>query len=503
MNSDGASPEPDQKSITSAWTLLAWAVIALAATFIIFFRAPSGPATAAPDPVDFPDVPLQLVCRQSLGLDLVGQSLGGQFRSALSNPAIVVGTLRDNAGDDDLARLRIVPVIAEIAGAEQAIAQLDELNAAARAQRPDEGAAPEASSMDELAGDQPDPVEQADDAGAEGDWSEDLAEDAAILRRLYVYGHDDLTQAELDRLKTRHHWFGELAATWGMETPERTALLNRAKRGSIAMLTLVTVAIAAGGAGLVLLILIVIGLFTRRLRPAYPAARVAMARPHSAYLEAMAVFLVLFIGAGLLGTYLADQGVSHRLVGLLIWVLTPIPVLWPLLRGRPLAEVHLALGLHRGKGVLREVGWGVIGYMAGLPIVALGLGVSFLILNLTGAKPSHPAVDNLAGLQSLIDLALLYLLASVWAPVTEELIFRGAMYTHMRQRCSAIVSALVVAFLFAAIHPQGYALVPALMSLAIVFALMREFRGSIIPCMVAHAIQNTALITVNALMLMS
>ena len=150
---------------------------------------------------------------------------------------------------------------------------------------------------------------------------------------------------------------------------------------------------------MVLLILIVIGLFTRRLRPAYPAARVAMARPHSAYLEAMAVFLVLFIGAGLLGTYLADQGVSHRLVGLLIWVLTPIPVLWPLLRGRPLAEVHLALGLHRGKGVLREVGWGVIGYMAGLPIVALGLGVSFLILNLTGAKPSHPAVDNLAGLQ--------------------------------------------------------------------------------------------------------
>jgi len=53
-----------------------------------------------------------------------------------------------------------------------------------------------------------------------------------------------------------------------------------------------------------------------------------------------------------------------------------------------------------------------------------------------------------------------------------------------------ILAALVVAFVFAVIHPQGLLAVPALMSLAVVFALIREWRGSLIGSVVAHAINN-------------
>jgi membrane protease YdiL (CAAX protease family) len=60
----------------------------------------------------------------------------------------------------------------------------------------------------------------------------------------------------------------------------------------------------------------------------------------------------------------------------------------------------------------------------------------------------------------------------------------------VRARLPFIVAALLVAFIFAVIHPQGLAAVPALMGIAIVLAALREWRGSIVAPVVAHAINN-------------
>ena len=48
----------------------------------------------------------------------------------------------------------------------------------------------------------------------------------------------------------------------------------------------------------------------------------------------------------------------------------------------------------------------------------------------------------------------------------------------------------MVSFLFALVHPQGWLAIPALMSLAFGFAVFREWRGSLLPCMVAHGVSN-------------
>jgi membrane protease YdiL (CAAX protease family) len=75
--------------------------------------------------------------------------------------------------------------------------------------------------------------------------------------------------------------------------------------------------------------------------------------------------------------------------------------------------------------------------------------------------------------------------------------FRGVLYRHLREASarlgawiSVIASALVVSFLFAVIHPQGIVAVPVLMSLAFGFTMMREWRGTLIPGMVAHGLNN-------------
>ncbi|HVS36573.1 MAG TPA: CPBP family intramembrane glutamic endopeptidase, partial [Gemmataceae bacterium] len=58
---------------------------------------------------------------------------------------------------------------------------------------------------------------------------------------------------------------------------------------------------------------------------------------------------------------------------------------------------------------------------------------------------------------------------------------------------SVTVSALVVSFVFAALHPQGLLAVPMLMALAFGFTAAREWRGSLIPSMTVHGLHNGVL----------
>jgi membrane protease YdiL (CAAX protease family) len=94
------------------------------------------------------------------------------------------------------------------------------------------------------------------------------------------------------------------------------------------------------------------------------------------------------------------------------------------------------------------------------------------------------------------------LLAVVCAPLVEEIMFRGVLYRHLRdvlvpatasrtrQLVGIVLAMFAVSFLFAAIHPQGMLAVPGLMSLALIFNLFREWRGTLIPAMIAHGINN-------------
>jgi membrane protease YdiL (CAAX protease family) len=91
----------------------------------------------------------------------------------------------------------------------------------------------------------------------------------------------------------------------------------------------------------------------------------------------------------------------------------------------------------------------------------------------------------------------IFFLASVVAPLVEEIMFRGVLYRHLREASyklgfvvSFLVSAFVVSFIFAAIHPQGLLAIPVLMALAFGFTVAREWRGTLVPCMIAHGVNN-------------
>ena len=187
---------------------------------------------------------------------------------------------------------------------------------------------------------------------------------------------------------------------------------------------------------------------------------------------------------------------------------------YPLMRGLRGSELRAVIGLDRGQGVVREALHGVACYFSAVPLLLAGLLIylllAFIARTVFGHAPSpgHPVTELYQGADAL-RLALVFLIASVAAPVVEEIMFRGVLFAHLRatvtprlRLVSLLVSAIVSSAIFALIHPQGVLFAPALGGLAVGFCLYREWRGSLIAPMVAHGINNAVTLTLG-IMLMS
>jgi membrane protease YdiL (CAAX protease family) len=217
--------------------------------------------------------------------------------------------------------------------------------------------------------------------------------------------------------------------------------------------------------------------------------------------------MVLYLG---LGYAFRRVPAGHLALSLnLLAMLLSLTVLaWPVVCGVPWPQLRDDIGWRgeRRRGLGLVLGLGT--YLAALPLAAAGLAATLALIFLQrhygggpdplrpGEGPSHPIVGVALRADGRVWLQLV-LVASVAAPVVEETMFRGVLYRHLREATgrlapalSALVSALASSFVFAVIHPQGWLGVPLLMALALAFALAREWRGSLVPGMVAHGLNN-------------
>lgn len=325
---------------------------------------------------------------------------------------------------------------------------------------------------------------------------ESLTADIETLRR--IYAGEDPGEAALAALREHHGWFGELAALHGSgpDNPARGALLAGSKRMAVGYVgALVWIGFLCI-AGLGLFITAIVMVSTGRTRWRFLAPQPG----GSVYLETFAIFVVSFVLLQLVQVVLP---LGEALSLTLNWLLLLVPF-WPLARGVTWRDHRMAIGWHCGRGFFREVGAGIAGYLAGLPILGVGLALTLILVLIhaaifegageSPAPPSHPVIDLVQTAPPWM-IVLLMALATAWAPIVEEAIFRGALYRHARGRVGMVVSALLSAVVFAAMHPQGLAFIPVLASLGVVFALMREWRGSLIPSMTAHALHNGMVLT--------
>jgi uncharacterized protein len=88
--------------------------------------------------------------------------------------------------------------------------------------------------------------------------------------------------------------------------------------------------------------------------------------------------------------------------------------------------------------------------------------------------------------------------ATFTAPLVEEVIYRGLLYSAFRKTFGITIAIIVVTVLFTAVHvPQysvgstpDYATVTALLVLSLCLTIIRARTGSLLPCIVFHTVFN-------------
>ncbi|MFN7020175.1 MAG: lysostaphin resistance A-like protein [Phycisphaerales bacterium] len=323
-----------------------------------------------------------------------------------------------------------------------------------------------------------------------------------------------LSAEQVAGLKSRHGWFAEVLLSAG---DPGSALVLTAKRQAtrfmVLALVLGSVMVLAFLAGSVLLIVAAVMLAQGRLRarmvrpPPIESDRPRWAA--NVWLETVCVFAGGFLAVKLVLLALqANNAGGPTLTAVALggnWALTTA-IFWPVVRGLGWRDWRERIGWRTNRpgasGFAREVGCGLLGYLCALPVMVATVLAAFiigiLIKFLTGHEPISPRqvnkVEELLSGGPWITLVVV-LLAVVWAPVVEESIFRGALYRHLRRGWSVLAAGLVTSLAFAAMHPYALLQMIVVGALGIVFALVREWRGSIIPCAVAHFVQNTVAVT--------
>lgn len=312
-----------------------------------------------------------------------------------------------------------------------------------------------------------------------------LAKDVVVLGQLRA-AQGQVEEAAWERLELRHGWIAQLARTQAraVDDPGRQAIMQQSLGTAMVLLGGTMLGMLAAVGGLVLLIFAVLRWRDGRLRLALPSG----SRDSGGVLiEGFALYLALFLALPWLLRWLAVPLPRWAAYAPML-VAVIIGMTWPLVRGMGRPLWRESLGLHRGAGWWREMGAGLLGWLAALPLIVLGMIAATWIVKFTGDFPSHPIVevfarDNWAKFGAIM-------LAVVWAPVTEELMFRGMLFPGLSAWLRWLPGAVMSAFVFAVIHPQGWAGVPAIMALAGAFSLLRMWRRSLIAPMTAHALNN-------------
>ena len=232
--------------------------------------------------------------------------------------------------------------------------------------------------------------------------------------------------------------------------------------------------------------------------------------------DLMGVFVLYLLMPDIFGWLLGGFGVPHRfyfpgliapwrhsLAGLsssghtavvvvlefcayLIGAAIPIGLLILIARRRR-ASIGEELGwnLHRfGKNLL----FGIGGYAIALPLL---MAASFAAKTIHTPAPSNPAIPLLAGASSVWVQVMLVSLATIAAPLTEELLFRGVFYNAAKLKVGVWPAIVLTGLVFGFAHPVGIAQMLPLAVLGGTFAWMAETRQSLVPSILGHFLQNS------------
>lgn len=238
---------------------------------------------------------------------------------------------------------------------------------------------------------------------------------------------------------------------------------------------------------------------------------------HNLYIQTFAIWLVGFFGSSIVLGMLELSPGTGMLVQPLVFFGSLLCLAYPLIRGVTFRQLRHDIGWTIDRPV-GDTFFAGVSYLATLPCLIPGV-ICLTVFMVIASQfselhefarqtgPGHPVQEFIANGDWLMIL-MVFVTACIAAPIVEETMFRGVLYRHLRdwsrtraRWVSVVFSAVLNGFVFAAIHPQGIAAIPVLMTLAICFSLVREWRNSLLTPMLMHGVHNTLVTCISLLLL--
>ena len=142
----------------------------------------------------------------------------------------------------------------------------------------------------------------------------------------------------------------------------------------------------------------------------------------------------------------------------------------------------------------RTLGWGwsaSIGPWTSIGLAVLVLVVGGLLTKLVGGEATE--VDQIVASSTGARFSIA-ILATVTAPLVEEMIYRGLLYSALQRVTGMLWAVVVVSFLFTFVHVFQYSnnlgVIAAITIFSLSLTLMRAYSGRLLPCYVMHLVFN-------------
>lgn len=148
-------------------------------------------------------------------------------------------------------------------------------------------------------------------------------------------------------------------------------------------------------------------------------------------------------------------------------------------------------------GIRRTAFWPAVGWTA-VAYVTFWIAAAVVAAALGEPKTEQDLVRELKAEDALWSIAAFAVVATLVAPLGEEVLFRGLLYGSLRARLGVGPAALLAGLIFGAIHfdapAQGILL---LCVLGMLFCLLYEKTGSLLPGIGLHALHNSLTFSVT------
>lgn len=292
-------------------------------------------------------------------------------------------------------------------------------------------------------------------------------------------------------------WFGDLHAfTVEEDSFKREELSQRIFPEAVSMFQKFTVMllllIPLGVLSFCAFSVIVYRLYSGKLQIHYLVERTVA--PYC--LEIFCLYLAAMLGLSQVVDWCLKNNIGLTPLALNLLGVSCLPLLlfWPCFFGVAGKDIREAIGLRisGASKFVRDLMIGPFGYFATLTLILLIVVPYSLVMHAFGIHPeqaAHPVVPILLKASNTQTLLIL-IFGILVAPAVEEIMFRGCLYSWLRSFCPPVTTILISAVIFAAVHPQGPVGVVPLSVIGISLGFLREWRGSLVSCFIAHACVN-------------